>query len=92
MGLDVFITLVYLKALLDEHCRIVAAEPPAMQHAPNCQNHEGCAEDWRAVWWNGMGRLLLDARNPQPFDDVFKCFKSLEFGRVADDCKNVMFM
>ena len=27
MGLDVFITLVYLKALLDEHCRIVAVEP-----------------------------------------------------------------
>ena len=91
MGLDIFITLVYLKALLDEHCRIVAAEPPVMQHAPNCQNHEGCAEDWWAVWWNGMGRLLLDTRNPQPFDDAFKCFKSLEFGQVADDCKNVMF-
>jgi len=39
-----------------------------------------------------MGRLLLDAWNPQPFDDAFKRFKSLEFGRVADDCKNVMFM
>ncbi|KAI6103999.1 hypothetical protein EDD16DRAFT_1714922 [Pisolithus croceorrhizus] len=91
MGSEVFTTLVYVKALLDEHCRIVAAEPPLMQHAPNCPNKQACTEDWRAVWWNGMGRLLLDARNPQPFDEAFERFRLLEFGRVGSDCKKVMF-
>jgi len=90
MGDDVFTTLVYVKALLDEQCCIVAAEPPAMQHTSSCRDCEGCAEDWRAIWWNGMGRLLLDVRNPQPFEEAFQCFQCLEFGRVGEDCKRGM--
>ena len=90
MGYDVFTMLVYVKALLDEQCHIFAAEPPVMQHAANCQDRDGCIEDWRAIWWNGMGRLLLDARNPQPFHDAFNRFQCLEFGRVGEDCKQLM--
>ncbi|KAI6047242.1 hypothetical protein EDC04DRAFT_2887050 [Pisolithus marmoratus] len=40
MGSDIFTTLVYVKALLDEHCCIVAAEPPVMRHASNCSNKQ----------------------------------------------------
>ncbi|KAI5988896.1 hypothetical protein EDC04DRAFT_2588586, partial [Pisolithus marmoratus] len=60
-------------------------------HASNCSDKQACAEDWQAVWWNGMGRLLLDARNPQPFNDAFERFWDLEFGRVGTDCKKAMF-
>ena len=90
MGHDVFTTLVYVKALLDEQCCIVTAEPPEMQHSCSCRDRVGCAEDWWAIWWNGMGRLLLDARNPQPYKDAFDRFQFLEFGRVSEDCKKVM--
>ncbi|KAI5982690.1 hypothetical protein EDD15DRAFT_2202620 [Pisolithus albus] len=61
MGSEVFTMLVYVKALLDEHCHIVAAEPPMMRHAPNCLDKKACAEDWWVVWWNSTGQLLLDA-------------------------------
>ena len=37
-----------------------------------------------------MGRLLLDVRNPQPFEEAFQRFQCLEFGRVSKDCKRVM--
>ncbi|KAI6100794.1 hypothetical protein EDD16DRAFT_1495606, partial [Pisolithus croceorrhizus] len=91
MGPEVFTMLFYVKALLDKHCHIVAAEPPLMQHAPNCPNKQVCTEDWQAVWWNGMGQLLPDARNPQLFHEAFEHFQLLEFGWVGGDCKKVMF-
>jgi hypothetical protein len=40
-------------------------------------------EDWYAIWWNGMGRFLLDGRNPQPYGEAIKHFKDMEFGRVS---------
>ncbi|KAL4063651.1 hypothetical protein V8B97DRAFT_2026289 [Scleroderma yunnanense] len=41
--------------------------------------------------WNGMGGLLLNAKNPQPFDNALDCFKHLQFGHVGEDCKRHMF-
>ena len=91
MGIEVYIVLVQAKAILDDyHCE-VTERPPMMQHASDCRNHQGCAEDWQSVWWNGMGRLLLDSHNPQPFGEALKCFKCLQFGRVGDTCKDNMF-
>ena len=75
----------------DEHRRRVAAEPPEMQHSKVCQDLSGCSEDWRVVWWNGMGHLLLDARKPHSYEDAMSHFKTLKFGRVTEACKQNMF-
>ncbi|KAL4081199.1 hypothetical protein J3A83DRAFT_4075553, partial [Scleroderma citrinum] len=91
MGLDIYATFVYVKACLDEYTHTVTAEPPPIIHAHSCHNHKGCAEDWVVVWWNGMGQLLLNAKNPQPFDNALDCFKHLQFGYVGEDCKRHMF-
>jgi len=61
LGTDVFTTLVYVQAALEEHRRIVAAEEPKiLMHTNDCQDPVGCNEDWHAIWWNGMARFLLD--------------------------------
>lgn len=92
MGHDAFIGLVYSKALLDEHSRIVAAEEPQiLSHADGCQDPLACEEDWHSAWWNGMGRFLLDGRNPQPYYEAVKRFKEFDFGRVNHGCKLLMF-
>ena len=91
MGNDTFVGLTYAKAVLEGHCRTVAAEPPSILHEDDCQDPDGCKEDWYAVWWNGMGRFLLDGRNPQPYDDAVKRFKDMCFGRVSSGCKLRMF-
>ena len=91
MGNDLFITLVYAKAILDNHCRLVAAEePPIQTHVDECRNPRECAEDWHAAWWNGMGRFLLDGRNPQSFDDAVRRFREMRFGRMSTGCQNHM--
>ena len=91
MGLDVYAAFIYVKTRLDAYTHTVAAEPPIMVHADSCSDHKGCAKDWVAVWWNGMGQLLLDAKNPHPFDKALDRFKLLQFGRVGEDCKRHMF-
>ncbi|KAL4079583.1 hypothetical protein J3A83DRAFT_4085418, partial [Scleroderma citrinum] len=55
MGLDIYAAFVYVKAHLDKYTHTVTAEPPPIIHVHSCHNHKGCAEDWVAVWWNGMG-------------------------------------
>ena len=92
MGIPVFIHLVYVKAVLDGHCHIVAAEEPQISaHADDCQYPKACEEDWHAAWWNGMGRFLLDGRNPQPYRDATKRFKEMSFGQVNEKCKMLIF-
>lgn len=92
MGNDVFLNVVYVQAALDHHRRIVAAEEPKiLMHSNECHNPTGCNEDWHAIWWNGMGRFLLDGRNAQPYGDAVKCFKKMSFGRVSEGCKEIMF-
>ncbi|KAH7888174.1 hypothetical protein F5I97DRAFT_1829012 [Phlebopus sp. FC_14] len=56
-------------------------------HASERQDPISCTNDWHAIWWNGMGRFLLDGRNPQPFDDAIKWFREMNFGRVNEKCK-----
>lgn len=92
IGEEVFVAFVYAKAMLDEHCRIVACEEPViLSHASDCGNPTACQEDWHAVWWNGMGRFLLDGRNPQPFSDAIKRFREMQFGRMGRGCQQLMF-
>ncbi|KAF8550529.1 hypothetical protein OG21DRAFT_1513919 [Imleria badia] len=92
MGNDVFVALVYAKSVLEEHSRIIACqEPVILTHADDCQDPLACQADWHSVWWNGMGRFLLDAKNPQPFDDAVKRFRKMEFGRMGTGCQQLMF-
>lgn len=91
MRSEVFATYIQVKTCLDKHCHMIAGEPPEMQHSNDCQDLVACSEDWQAIWWNGMGWLLLDARNPHSYDDALECFKSLWFGRVTEACKLYMF-
>lgn len=93
IGSNVFINLALAKAILDRHRRIIAAEePPILTHADDCQDPPCCEADWHCVWWNGMGRYLLDGRNPQPYEEAVRRFKSeTQFGRVGKGCREVMF-
>ncbi|KAI6001131.1 hypothetical protein EDC04DRAFT_2973525 [Pisolithus marmoratus] len=81
IGEKVFVAFVYAKAMLDEHCKIVACEEPViLSHTSDCENPTACQEDWHTVWWNGMGWFLLDGRNPQPFSEAVKRFREMQFG------------
>ncbi|KAI6143354.1 hypothetical protein BKA82DRAFT_4359898 [Pisolithus tinctorius] len=91
MGMETYVAYVYVRSHLDEYVRTVAVEAPPIIHAARCQDHKGCEEDWGAVWWNGMGQLLLNGRSPYSFDDAINLFKKLQFGRVGEDCKRYMF-
>jgi hypothetical protein len=92
MGNEIFLNLVYVQAALDHHRRIVAAEEPRiLMHSNDCNDPAGCSKDWHTTWWNGMGRFLLDGRNPQPYSNAIKRFKDMSFGRVSEGCKDVMF-
>ncbi|KAL4070114.1 hypothetical protein V8B97DRAFT_1965664 [Scleroderma yunnanense] len=93
MGMDAYVAYVricrlgqsayvYVRACLDEYICTVTVQWPPVEHANSCQNHKGHAEDWAAIWWNGMGQPLLDPRNSLSFDDTVDHFKSLQFGQV----------
>ena len=62
---------------IEMHRRIVACEPPPMMHAPGCTRPEHCNLDWEQSWWNGVGRFLLDGRNPQPYKSAVQRFEEL---------------
>lgn len=88
IGPMVFSKLARVSQMVDEHRRIIAAEPPIIDiHALDCVDHVQCEMDWRAVWWNGMGRFLLDGRNPQSWNAAVEQFQLLQFGKMAEGCK-----
>jgi hypothetical protein len=79
------------KEIVEEQKRIVACEPPIIRtHDSSCLNADHCNDDWYAAWWNGMGRLILDGRNPLSFEEAFKRFEILKFGRMGEGCKKEM--
>ncbi|KIM55066.1 hypothetical protein SCLCIDRAFT_30673 [Scleroderma citrinum Foug A] len=86
LTIPVWNTLIMAKEQLDLHRRIVACEPPPMVHLTRCQDRKTCDDDWRQVWWNGMGRFLLDGRNPLSFDDAMRQFQDFDYGAVCPDC------
>ncbi|KAI6018740.1 hypothetical protein BKA83DRAFT_4057790 [Pisolithus microcarpus] len=92
IGMDVYVAYVHVRGHLDKYAQTVAVEFPPIVHADSCCDHKGCSQDWAAVWWNGMGHLLLDGRNPQTFDKAVEYFKHLQFGQVGEDCKWHMFL
>ena len=73
------------------HCWIVACEPPPTIHAAECPDTESCDFDWVQLWWNTMGRMLLDGRNPKSYKDALRLFEELtEIGNVSLGCWHLM--
>ncbi|KAI5982410.1 hypothetical protein EDD15DRAFT_2323847 [Pisolithus albus] len=75
-----------LRERLDIHRRIVACEPPRLVHSVRCEDHRRCHDDWCQLWWNGMGRFLVDGRNPQSFDHAILQFQGLSYGSMNPEC------
>jgi len=91
MGFDTFIALTKVKESIAEHRRILACEPPIIkEHCKECTDHVQCEEDWYAVWWNGMGRFLLDGRHLLPWSEAVQRFKDMKFGEMNDGCRRKM--
>ena len=92
MSIPIFMAAVRMMEAATEYRRIVACEPPPMvNHCNECHNHVQCAIDWHGTWWNGMGRFLLDGRNPLTYTEAFNRFQALQFGAVTEGCKQAMF-
>lgn len=88
---SVWRTLFRLRERLDLHRRIVACEPPPLVHSVGCEDPQRCLHDWRQLWWNGMGRFLVDGRNPQSFNDAVQQFQGLSYGGMSPECwRNVV--
>ena len=83
-------TLFRVKEWLDLHCRIVACELPPLLHSECFQDKKRCLEDWHQVWWNGMGRYLLDGRNPQPYHSAVSQFEGVSYGSMDLECWRAM--
>ncbi|KIK39206.1 hypothetical protein CY34DRAFT_25364 [Suillus luteus UH-Slu-Lm8-n1] len=82
-----------IKERLDVHCWIIACEAPPMVHVGTCTRQKSYKDDWKQLWWNGIGRFLLDGRNPQPYKDAIECFKKLDIREINLDCwKAVLYI
>ncbi|KAG1863037.1 hypothetical protein F4604DRAFT_1929213 [Suillus subluteus] len=93
VGPIVWNTMFKVKERLDVHRRIIACEAPPMVHTGTCTKQKRFKEDWKQLWWNGMGRFLLDGRNPQPYKDAVERFEKLDIGEINPDCwKAVLFI
>ncbi|KAJ6526085.1 hypothetical protein B0H19DRAFT_1084691 [Mycena capillaripes] len=92
MGLRIYVTVARLKEAIQQHRCILAAEAPefdllnGVAHSPDCRDHDSCSRDWHATWWNGMGRFLLDGRNPLTWTDAMQQFEHLNFGEMNPTC------
>ncbi|KAJ6568792.1 hypothetical protein B0H19DRAFT_939417, partial [Mycena capillaripes] len=96
MGMQTYVALARLKEALQQHRCILAAEAPefdpvhGVAHGPDCRDHDSCSRDWRTTWWNGMGRFLLDGRNPLTWTDGMQQFEHLNFGEMDPTCRMKM--
>ncbi|KAK6961869.1 hypothetical protein R3P38DRAFT_3248977 [Favolaschia claudopus] len=59
-------------------------------HHPGCKDHQSCEEDWHCVWWNGIGRSLLDGRNPLSWTESVKKLEAMHFGRMHLGCRQII--
>ncbi|KAG1726859.1 hypothetical protein EDD22DRAFT_853498 [Suillus occidentalis] len=93
VGSVVWNTMFKVKERLDVHRQIIACEAPPMVHVGTCTKQKLCEDDWKQLWWNRMGRFLLDGQNPQPYKDAIKHFKKLDIREINLDCwKAVLYI
>ncbi|KAJ7042187.1 hypothetical protein C8F04DRAFT_1252165 [Mycena alexandri] len=91
IGMEVFVALAKVKELTQRHRHVVAAEEPIIEaHSSMCANNLACERDWHGVWWNGMGRFLLDGRNALSWTESVERFEAVEFGEMDADCRAKM--
>jgi hypothetical protein len=105
MGPTVYVALARLKEGIQQHRSILAAEEPEFEsdksnqesdhvyrprHCEDCKDNVTCEADWRQGWWNGMGRSLLDGRNPLTWTDAVQQFERMEFGQMHPGCLLLM--
>lgn len=83
----VWVAILRAQTTVRMHRHIVACEAPAMVHATSCAHHGYCEQDWKQLWWNGMGRFLLDGRCPQSYKNAIKRFEQMrEIGDISPEC------
>lgn len=92
VGPAVWAAILKVKELVNLNRHIVACEPPLMIQVTACTKHKWCAHDWKQLWWNGMGRFLLDGRNPQPYKDAIERFEVIDIGSVSLECWRAMMV
>ncbi|KAJ7668978.1 hypothetical protein B0H17DRAFT_949562, partial [Mycena rosella] len=88
-GVEIYVALATVKVDVQCHRQVVAAEPAVIDEllATTCSDKVACACDWHAVWWNGMGRFLLDGHNPLSWTVSIERFEGMEFGEMGAECK-----
>ncbi|KAJ7646340.1 hypothetical protein DFH06DRAFT_1332723 [Mycena polygramma] len=99
LDLSVYSALARLMEGMQEHRRILAAEPPEFDkkgivgppHKLDCKDNARCAEDWGRTWWNGMARFLLDGKSTLTYTECMDQFKRLDFGDMNAGCRYAMF-
>ncbi|KAJ6447562.1 hypothetical protein C8R45DRAFT_803350, partial [Mycena sanguinolenta] len=91
MGFRAYVALARLKEAIQQQRFILASEEPQFHAAdPLCANNQECGEDWHAVWWNRLGRFLLDGRRVLTWSDCVERFRKSEFGRMNVECVSRM--
>ncbi|KAJ7744721.1 hypothetical protein B0H14DRAFT_2637268 [Mycena olivaceomarginata] len=106
LGFRAHVALARVKEAIQAHLCILATEEPQFgvekpqygnflcaegpSHVLECQDRHACETDWHVVWWNGMGRFLLDGRNLLTWTDSIIQFQKMQFGRVHPGCLEKM--
>jgi len=90
--ISTYIGLVMVRERITEHIHCIVTVPPPVKHHSNCTDIVSCEFDFKAVWWNVMGRLLLDAHYSMFWipEDAVKEFEKSSFGRMGRGCVMTM--
>ncbi|KAF8957601.1 hypothetical protein BDZ97DRAFT_1669794, partial [Flammula alnicola] len=93
LGDYLMVVVAKVKESILESRQIIACEAPEIKHHyPDCANNVLCESDWYAIWWNGMGRFLLDGRHELSWDEAISRFENMQFGDVGEGCRKAMIL
>ncbi len=88
IGLEGLLIVAKAKENIHLHLHNIACNAPHIKHGDACINNTACDEDWNAVWWNIMGRNLLDAEHPVSWGESSRRLRQSEFGRMGHQCRD----
>ncbi|KAF5321767.1 hypothetical protein D9619_001188 [Psilocybe cf. subviscida] len=86
VGFPVMVAAVQVRDGIETHRRLVAGEPPILTHAPTCTDTTRCTDDWVQIWWNIIGRYLLEAREDVSWDQAVEKLLQCDFGAMDRLC------
>jgi len=77
---------------ITEHIHRIATVPPPVKHHGDCTYTVNCEFNFKVVWWNIMGRLLLHVHYSMFWipEDAVKEFEKSFFGRMGRGCVMTM--